>query len=206
MRRLSILLIILLSTLAKAQTTGTSIEGFASRMAGNTASFNYSFEVKGDVPLTGKGAVKISGAAYHMTGNGLEIWCDGTTRWTVDASSKEAYIESVGDEGADYLTNPAMLLNALDSAFVISSHGNAVFNGKNTTAYTLRPAIEGTGLKETVLYLSGDCPAGASITIEDGTRTVFKMSSFAWGEMKEPSSYKFDPSSLGSSYVVTDLR
>ena len=40
------------------------------------------------------GSLVLQGDCYHAKGNGLEIYSDGHTRWTVDRESKEVYIES----------------------------------------------------------------------------------------------------------------
>ena len=34
--------------------------------------------------MTGNGSVKVQGTSFIVDGNGLEIWCDGKTRWTID--------------------------------------------------------------------------------------------------------------------------
>ena len=38
----------------------------------------------------------MQGECYRAVGNGMEIYCDGATRWTVDPASKEVYIETAG--------------------------------------------------------------------------------------------------------------
>lgn len=48
-----------------------------------------------EIPLSGD--VLIQGGCYRVQGGGMEIYCDGSTRWIVDRSGKEVYVESAGD-------------------------------------------------------------------------------------------------------------
>ncbi len=75
-------------------------------------SFDYDYSSDSKVPLTGKGRVTVQGKMYRTEGNGLKIWCDSTTRWTLDPQAHEAYIENVSDS-PDILSNPIPYLNAL---------------------------------------------------------------------------------------------
>lgn len=54
---------------------------------------DYSCTVKGEVPVKFKGTILLQDDCYCMKGNGLEIYCNGGTRWTLDREAKEAYIE-----------------------------------------------------------------------------------------------------------------
>ena len=42
------------------------------------------------------GTLILEGNCYFAKGNGIEIYCDGKTRWTVDPEEKEVYIEEAG--------------------------------------------------------------------------------------------------------------
>ena len=54
------------------------------------------------------GHVSVQGNAFRLDGLGLELWSDGSTRWTMDSVAKELLIEAV--DGEDLLTNPALLV------------------------------------------------------------------------------------------------
>ena len=181
------------------------LDDFAANLASGEVSFKYSFEVKGDIPMKGNGTAALYGTSYHVLGNGMELWCDGKTRWTLDRNAKEAYIEEVDPESADYLSNPATLLGALDRAFEVRSVSDVTLSGKKLRAVAMSPAVEDTGLKTVTLYLDGAVPARVSIVVDDGTETLFRISGFSVKE-KSDAAFSFDIASLGSDYVVTDLR
>lgn len=178
---------------------------FAATLASSDVSFRYAFEVKRDVPMKGNGTASLCGPAYHVSGNGMDIWCDGVTRWTIDRNAREAYIEPVNAESADYLSNPATLLGALEQSFRVISASDVTLNGKKLQAFKLAPALDETGLDRVVLYLDGSVPVRVSIVVEDGTETVFRLSNYSVKE-KSDAVYAFDIASLGADYVVTDLR
>lgn len=181
------------------------LSAYATKLASNSLSFDYSFEVKSDVTVTGNGRASLSGASYHMEGNGMEIWCDGSTRWTLDVSAKEAYIESVADDSSNYLDNPVMLLAGLDKAFKVNGVRTASFGGETVKAVDMVPSVEGTDLETVVLYVSGVTPKGAKLTVGDGTSTIFRLSKVTWTPGTDKV-YAFDISTLDNSYLVTDLR
>ena len=181
------------------------LDAFAGQLASGEVTFKYSFEVQGDVPLKGSGQASLQGPCYHVFGNGLDIWCDGKTRWTIDQSAREAYVEAVEVESSDYLDNPATLLSSLSSAFEIDGDKEVTLGGKRLREVLLTPVLEDTGLQRVILYLDGAVPARVSITVEDGTKTLFRLSDYAVHQ-KSGAAYSFDTASLGSDYVVTDLR
>ena len=189
---------------ATAQESGP-LDAFAANLASGEVSFKYSFEVKGDIPMKGNGTAALNGDSYHVFGNGMDLWCDGKTRWTIDRNAQEAYIEAVDPNVADYLSNPASLLGALDRAFEVKDVSDVTLSGKKLRAVKMIPALEDTGLQTVTLYLDGSAPARVSIVVEDGTETLFRISGFSVKE-KSDAAFSFDIASLGSEYVVTDLR
>ena len=86
MRQFVLTVLILLSCICmKAQTVNRN------------GSFDFSYKVEGQAPLTGKGTAVIKESCFHVQTNGLDVWCDGKTRWTVDTEAKEVYIEDAQD-------------------------------------------------------------------------------------------------------------
>lgn len=60
-------------------------------------SFSYSYETKvSNVPVKVSGNAVIQDFCYVRKDNGLEIYNDGVTKWTVDSDAKEVYIEKSG--------------------------------------------------------------------------------------------------------------
>jgi len=142
-----------------------------------------------------------------MEGDGLEVWCDGTTRWTVDTVAEECYIESVQAGGMDYEANPALLVGAVDKAFKLRKTASATFNGQKVTEAVLIPLTEGGNITELSLMLtSAKKPAGLLVKTTDGsliTVTVKDFTVSAAGSLKD---FAFNTKGLDSGYIVTDLR
>ena len=80
----------------------------------NTISCTYSYEMKGDVPLKDSGSALLLGHKYHTTSNGIEIWSDGTTTWTVDKDAKEVYIAPAGESMISHLEDFVGMVHGLN--------------------------------------------------------------------------------------------
>ena len=84
-----------LSATVSADLPEKQIEQVAQRLSeGQRVSLSYSCTVDGYAPVELSGSLLLQGNCYRAEGNGVEIYCDGSTRWTVDRSEKEVYIES----------------------------------------------------------------------------------------------------------------
>ena len=64
----------------------------------------------------GEGCIEIQGNAYHMKGDGVEIYCDGHSTWLIDEVALEVFIESAESKDAGFLANPIMLLMNLEES------------------------------------------------------------------------------------------
>lgn len=79
------------------------------------------------VKAVGEGTVLVQGNAYHMKGNGLEIYCDGNSTWMIDEPAREVMIEAADSKDAGYLANPVILLMNLEkSASSYKTDGNTI--------------------------------------------------------------------------------
>lgn len=194
---------------AKSKTLDT----FVSKVSSSLVSFDYSFTMPTKkAKMTGNGSVKVQGTSFIVDGNGLEIWCDGKTRWTIDRISEEALVESVDDSYDSYATNPALMIASIDDAFNEVSFGASKFDGKVADSSVLSPVRKGKGSMDIALlklfFKSGTSVLiGAEVTLNDGSVSTFIITNLRFdtsGKTKE--SFRFDEKTLDSSYVVTDLR
>lgn len=114
--------------------------------------------------IQGEASIKVRKDAYFMSGNGLQIYCDGSRVWTMDPEQKEVYIENLGQDGSASLSNPAALFMSLASSFTVDASDLS----KDRCAYDLRPDPE-TGISSAELVLT---PEGvilsAVFVLEDG--------------------------------------
>lgn len=91
-------MICIIATLAlcwQSSAQNNSPEALLEKCRENCVSLDYSFSVRGDLPVTGSGNALIQGESFRTSGNGMSVYCDGKTRWTVDENAKEVYIENV---------------------------------------------------------------------------------------------------------------
>ena len=87
---LQLLLPLLLSLPAAAQ---PQLDQIAAHLQTDRISLHYACTYTEDTPVKLSGTLLIQGDCYRAVGNGMEIYCDGATRWSVDPASKEVYIE-----------------------------------------------------------------------------------------------------------------
>ncbi len=190
-----------------------TLEAFAAKVSSSLVTFDYSFTMPTQKSkMTGSGSVKVQGDSFFVDGSGLEVWCDGATRWTIDRVSEEALVESVDDSYDSYATNPALMVGAIDDAFSETSFGSVKFKDKAVDASSLSPLRKGRGSMDIsalkLFFKAGTTTlVGAEVTLNNGSVSEFVITNIrfeAAGTKKE--SFRFDEKTLGSSYVVTDLR
>lgn len=190
-----------------------TLDAFVSKVSTSLVSFDYSFTMPTKkAKMTGNGKVKVLGTSFFVDGNGMEIWCDGKTRWTIDRVSEEALVESVDDSYDSYATNPALMISSVDEAFREVSFGASKFEGKVADASVLSPVNKGKGSMDIsslkLFFKSGTTVlTGAEVTLNDGSVSNFTISNLRFEDAaKSKESFRFDGKTLESSYVVTDLR
>lgn len=148
------------------------------RVDGHRVSFNYSYSLSRDGSAfreVTSGAVTVEGNAYRLDGLGLEIYSDGTFRWSLDREAAELVIENV--DGNDIITNPALLMSDY-RRFLPSLTVNS----------------------------SGADSLDITYTVDEDTKARFVLTGVVFTEQKGSDEFTFDPSSLSSDFVITDLR
>jgi outer membrane lipoprotein-sorting protein len=166
---------------------------------------DYSFTMNSsDVKVVGNGSVKVQDSAYSMTGNGLQIICDGKTVWIIDAESKEVMIESPSQGDEAYMDNPALLFVNLSDAFSV----DGVKKNGSVSTYVMSPMVA-CGIKAATLSVTSDPSpviSSAHFILSDGAEMDIKIKSMTFSEKKPLTSFFYDISGLDSSWVITDLR
>ena len=108
-RFLTILAAALVSAAAFAQGSIPILD----RVPGHRVQFHYTYSLsQGGKPMTQvtDGDVTVEDNAFLLSGLGLEVRSDGTTRWSIDREAEEVLIEKVEKE--DILTNPALFISS----------------------------------------------------------------------------------------------
>ena len=83
------------------------------RVPGHRVQFHYTYSLsQGGKPMTQvtDGDVTVEDNAFLLSGLGLEVRSDGTTRWSIDPDAEEVLIEKVEKE--DLFTNPALFISS----------------------------------------------------------------------------------------------
>lgn len=101
MRRALTILISLLSFSLSSFCQTEKIDAVLPLLESNRVVLDYDCIITADngVPVSYTGNLTAQQGCYILKGNGVEIYCDGGTRWTIDPKSKEVYIEYA--EGLD---------------------------------------------------------------------------------------------------------
>ena len=110
--------------MAGAQSTAAALR---KKLEGKRATFEYTLTVMEKVPVKHTGTVLLDGDFYLITDNGLEYRCDGKTRWTIDESAKEVYIEESPGTKA-FLAAPTEYLDRIKNLMVGESSASGVYS------------------------------------------------------------------------------
>lgn len=76
---------------AAAMAQNASIDELRKLVETNRVTADYSFLMQEKISCSG--TITVQQPCFKVVGNGLEIYCDGKSRWTVDREAKEVYIE-----------------------------------------------------------------------------------------------------------------
>ena len=162
---------------------------------------DYTTEIQ-QTQVVGRSEILVQGNMYTMKGNGLEVFCDGNTVWTIDAAAQEVVIEPCLPQERDYMANPALLLADLDEVFKM--HGSRSL-GSGRMEYTL-DAFVPCGISKAVLVLAQDGNIiSAEFVLDEGGVLEVEVSSMKKTEEKQASFFSPDRK-FNSDWIVTDLR
>ena len=204
MRNIAAILLMLLGLTAAGQNVVTN---FAKGLSEGCAVFGFTYSMTGQVPLNGSGTVRLQGDAFVMKGDGLEVYCDGATRWTVDTAAEECYIEAVKPGSLDYEANPALLVGAVDEAFKLKRTASSTFNGSKVTEAVLTPKTTGGNITELSLMLATpDRPAGLLVRLDDGNVITVVVKDYELVAAGPVEGFRLDTKKLNRNYIITDLR
>lgn len=176
-----------------------AFDAIYARMSSSCVSMSYSFVYQDRTKVVGEGSLVSQGAAFRMQGNGLEVWCDGSTVWTLDKEAMEMVIDNVSDEALDQ-GNPARLFTGLKDNFSISE---TVASGDSMT-YVLTP-LKDMEIKSCIVKIADGRLQSGVFDLNGKTLTII-VSAMSFGPLQPLSAFAFDPSVLSSDYIITDLR
>jgi len=94
MKRIAAIIAALLLTSVFTMDAQIDIDLLAKLLQTNRVSVEYSCIISGTSPVKSSGTLVGEGNFYMVKADGIEVYSDGETRWTVDPKAKEVYIES----------------------------------------------------------------------------------------------------------------
>ena len=205
MKRIIISTLILCGLCIAAAAQGTtSLEQLCAKMSDKASVLNYSYTLSmSGVKTVGEGTVTTQDNAYVLRGNGMNIYCNGSTLWVMDEAGKEILIDSVAQGTDAYLSNPVLLLANLNKIFSIST---PITSGGNQI-YKLTPKQD-CGIVSGTVNISAANPVftSGSFKTSDGGQLDVKIKSMTFSEKKPLTFYVLDLSGFDSSWMITDLR
>ena len=178
MKRFVTLLILSITSLAL---WGQGSIALLDRVPGQRVQFHYTYSLSrsgGPMQQVTDGEMLLEGNAYRLSGLGLDIRSDGSTRWSADTAAEELIIETVDQN--DILTNPVLFLSSYKK-YGKQLKVNASGPDSLDVTLTLDEDTRARFVLKDVRFLEPRGPEG--------------LSDFIW-----------DVSALPSTYVVTDLR
>ena len=194
---------VLLSMAAAAAQTAhrTALDKLCDALSSSCVTMQCSYQMfVSQTRVTGEAEVSVQGDSYKMSGNGLQVYCDGVKVWTVDPTTKEVYVESVGDMAVNSLANPAVLFMHLGASFdvVSSSQSGGMFS------YKLAPRINCGVVSADLVLVQDGKPVSAVFVLEDGLKVDVTVKSMSMGKIKPEDEFR-PQVSFGSDWIVTEL-
>ncbi len=209
MRRYKVYILLAFLLLSCAGKSAAQTDGLLDRLYGRFASscieleYTYVTRMSG-VKLEGSGNLHVQGDMWYNAGNGIEIWCDGSTVWTVDPVSEEVIIEPVSEDDAEGLLNPAFLFVRMNEHFNVSRKLGG--SDGRTVIYVLEPKEDMDIEYFNVELASSDASIRSGLmAMEDGNEVKISVSSMKEAE-KKPATFFRPSQTFGDSWIVTDLR
>lgn len=96
-----LILALAVCTAASALAQTNSIDELRKLVETSCVTADYSFVMQEKIHCSG--TITVQQPCFKVSGNGMEIYCDGKSRWTVDREAKEVYIE-LTESPEEYLT------------------------------------------------------------------------------------------------------
>ncbi|MCD8313196.1 MAG: outer membrane lipoprotein carrier protein LolA [Bacteroidales bacterium] len=181
------------------------VKDFTQKLTTSNVSFDYKYEMKSEkLTVSGSGSIEMQGGCYRIEGDGMKIWCDGSSVWTLDEAANEAVIEP-SDAANGFNADPILILANCDKLYTWNKNGQPTsFGNVSCWMYNLKPKDEAdVEFDEVKLYLTKDALVGAVLKTDEASFT-FTVSSFEYRGFD--SSLSFAPEDFPADCIVTDLR
>ena len=182
------------------------LERFYKITSDSCVEFEYKYSVRiSGVNQTGSGVLSAQGNLWMLNGNGLEMYCDGSSQWIIDPSMKEVVIETLLEDADGQLqTNPSFLFMRMKELFIVKESRDA--EDGQAVLYVLAPKVKSDISYFNVELVKADASVrNGVVALNDGTLIKIEVSSMKLTPKR--SIEDFHPhSDFDSSWIITDLR
>lgn len=160
--------------------------------------------VKMTAPLTGR--IEAKGESYVLTMDGLEVYCDGTSRWQYMPEANEVTIAPLADVSVSPLDRPMQLFKEYDRLFKVRYRGEHVKDGVRYLDFTFYPRDLRQPYTQVHVSVEASSYAPYKMTYmgKDGVSYLLTLKNFKRNAAVR-SVFSFDPQSHNGVEVI-DLR
>ncbi len=152
--------------------------------------------------LAQAGTVYMKGAKYRMTSGGKDVFCDGSSVWTYDKSSKEVTISKL-DPANNTITPQKLFTNFYDKDFLYKLNGET----KGIQELELTPIDKSKPYFKVMVYVNKATKtvSAAKIFEKTGNRLSFSVSNMNTSAAVADGQFIFDQKKYPGVEIV-DLR
>jgi len=148
-----------------------------------TMKANFSLKIEnasGKVDGTKTGTVLMKGVKYQVSITGQEIFCDGTSIWTLDKSAKEVQLSTL-DNSSGSITPQKLFTNFYDKDFLFVLNPDIKKNGKTYQVVELTPIDKSKAFFKVILEVDKSAKMIMSTRVfeKSGNRYVYAINTFS---------------------------
>jgi len=171
------------------------------------ASFSLKIEnASGKIQGTKIGTVLMKGVKYQVSITGQEIFCDGTSIWTLDKSAKEVQLSTL-DNSSSSITPQKLFTNFYDKDFLFVLNPEIKKNGKTYQVVELTPIDKSKAFFKVILEVDKSAKMIMSTRVfeKSGNRYVYAINTFTTNVPITDNSFVFSSKKYPGVELI-DLR
>lgn len=174
-----------------------------------TMKANFSLKIEnaaGKVQATKSGTVMMKGVKYQVSITGQEIFCDGTSIWTLDKSAKEVQLSTL-DNSSGSITPQKLFTNFYDKDFLFVLTPEVKHDGKTFQVVELTPIDKSKPFFKVVLEVDKATKVIMSTRVfeKSGNRYLYSISAMTTNMAISDDAFVFSAKKYPGVEVI-DLR
>ena len=174
-----------------------------------TMKANFSLKIEnaaGKVQATKAGTVMMKGVKYQVSITGQEIFCDGTSIWTLDKSAKEVQLSTL-DNSSGSITPQKLFTNFYDKDFLFVLSPDVKHDGKTFQVVELTPIDKSKPFFKVVLEVDKASKVIMSTRVfeKSGNRYLYSISAMTTNTPIADDAFVFSAKKYPGVEVI-DLR